>query len=56
MLLAADGKNAAEIARAINIAPNTVKTHMQNAFDKLGIKGPGATKRLILRREELLHG
>ena len=56
LLLTADGKRPAEIARALNIAVSTVGTHLKNGYARLGLKGQGAAKQLILRQKELLNG
>lgn len=34
----AKGQSNKEIARALGLSPNTVKTHLANLYDKLGVK------------------
>ncbi|MGH6908396.1 MAG: response regulator transcription factor, partial [Aestuariivirga sp.] len=36
--LVAEGKSNKEIARALDISPNTVKTHIANVFQKLEVQ------------------
>jgi DNA-binding NarL/FixJ family response regulator len=37
----ARGESNKEIARAMAVSPNTVKTHVANIYDKLGVSGRG---------------
>ncbi|MXO59493.1 helix-turn-helix transcriptional regulator [Altererythrobacter salegens] len=37
----AKGESNKEIARAMGVSPNTVKTHVANLYDKLGVTGRG---------------
>ncbi len=52
--LAADGKPAAQIGLALNIAASTVKVHLHSIYTKLGITGPRAAIMLAARSRELL--
>ncbi len=52
--MAAGGKSAAEIGKALNIASGTVKRHLHVAYQKLGIAGTRASVTLMLRGKELL--
>ena len=36
--LIAAGQSNKEIARSLNVSPNTVKSHVANLFDKLGVE------------------
>lgn len=40
--LVAEGKTNAEIASALWIAPSTVKKHLENVYEKLGVRGRAA--------------
>ena len=48
--LAADGNSNAEIAQTIFVGQTTVKTHLRNAAEKLGVRGKAATVAEALRR------
>jgi ATP/maltotriose-dependent transcriptional regulator MalT len=37
----AKGESNKEIARAMGVSPNTVKTHVANIYEKLGVAGRG---------------
>jgi DNA-binding CsgD family transcriptional regulator len=50
LTLLADGRSNKEIARQLEVSPNTVKTHIANLFDKLGVK---RRTEAILRAREL---
>ena len=52
--LAAAGKGAAEIGRALGITSGTVKNTLHRAYEKLGLSGPGAQVQLMARAKELL--
>jgi DNA-binding CsgD family transcriptional regulator len=48
LLLIADGMTNAEAARILWISPNTVRTHVEHAFEKLGVHTrAGAVARLL---------
>ena len=44
------GKSNKEIARALKISENTVKTHVKNVFDKLGVSDRTTAATLAIRR------
>ncbi len=48
--LAAEGQSNAEIAQKIFVGQTTVKTHLHNAAEKLGVRGKAATVAEALRR------
>jgi DNA-binding CsgD family transcriptional regulator len=52
--LSADGLATQEIARRLNIAPGTVKTHFQRIFAKLGVHGCAAAVAVGLRQGLIL--
>jgi DNA-binding CsgD family transcriptional regulator len=48
LLLVAEGRTNAEIARILWISPNTVRTHLEHAFEKLGVHTrAGAVARIL---------
>jgi DNA-binding CsgD family transcriptional regulator len=49
-LLVADGLRSREVAERLDIAPQTVKSHLKTIFDKLGVRNRvELAKRLSLR-------
>lgn len=46
----ASGMSTPEIARAVYLAPSTVKTHIQHVCDKLGVSGRAAVVAEAMRR------
>lgn len=48
--LVADGHTAQEMAGRLDVAPGTVKTHLQRIFAKLGVHGSAAAVAVGLRR------
>ena len=48
--LVAGGKSNKEIAYALNISENTVKTHVKNIFDKIGVSDRTSAATLAIRR------
>jgi DNA-binding NarL/FixJ family response regulator len=50
LLLLADGCTNAEIAGALRLSPNTVRTHVQSLLSKLGVQG---RLRAVARAREL---
>jgi two-component system nitrate/nitrite response regulator NarL len=50
LALIADGKSAPAIAERLFISPSTVKTHVQNLFEKLGVSDRAAAVAEAMRR------
>jgi two-component system, NarL family, nitrate/nitrite response regulator NarL len=48
--LTADGRSAPEIAGELHLSPATVKTHMQNLYEKLGVSDRAAAVAEAMRR------
>ena len=48
--LVADGQSAPEIAAALYIEPSTVKSHLQNIYEKLGVSERAAAVAEGMRR------
>ncbi|KLO33584.1 response regulator transcription factor [Mycobacterium haemophilum] len=46
----ADGLSVPEIATRLHLAPSTVKTHVQNLYEKLGVSDRGAAVAEAMRR------
>lgn len=46
----ADGLSVPQIASRLHLAPSTVKTHVQNLYDKLGVSDRGAAVAEAMRR------
>ena len=46
----ADGLSIPQIAARLHLAPSTVKTHVQNLYDKLGVSDRGAAVAEAMRR------
>jgi two-component system nitrate/nitrite response regulator NarL len=51
MLLAARGFSNKEIARELNISEGTVKVHLHNVYDSLGISKRSALPATLFRRQ-----
>jgi DNA-binding CsgD family transcriptional regulator len=49
LALAADGLNGPDIARELSISPDTVTTHLQNAYRKLGVGNRAAAVAKAMR-------
>jgi len=49
LTLAAEGRSAPEIARLLFLSPATIKTHLSNIYDKLGVKDRAAAVAKALR-------
>ena len=49
LTLAADGRSAPEIARILFLSPATIKTHLSNIYDKLGVSDRAAAIAKALR-------
>jgi two-component system nitrate/nitrite response regulator NarL len=50
LVLTAAGDNAAEVAAKLNVSPATVKTHLQNVYEKLGVSDRAAAVATAMRR------
>lgn len=50
LALTAEGRSAPEIATRLVLAPTTVKTHLQNLYDKLGVSDRAAAVAEAMRR------
>jgi two-component system, NarL family, nitrate/nitrite response regulator NarL len=50
LALAADGATTSDIAERLDVSAATVKTHLQKAYDKLGVTDRAAAVALALRR------
>ena len=48
--LTADGRSAPQIAEELFLSPTTVKTHLQHAYEKLGVSDRAAAVREAMRR------
>ena len=48
--LTADGRSAPQIAEELYLSPTTVKTHLQRAYEKLGVSDRAAAVREAMRR------
>jgi two-component system nitrate/nitrite response regulator NarL len=48
--LIASGRRTAETAGALHVSPTTVKTHLGNAYEKLGVSGRAAAVAAGMRR------
>ena len=48
--LIADGRRTAEIAGALHLSPTTIKTHLGNAYEKLGVSDRAAAVAAGMRR------
>jgi DNA-binding NarL/FixJ family response regulator len=44
-----EGKSNRDIAQAINVSPDTVKSHLKNMFQKLGIKNRSQAAKLAIK-------
>lgn len=42
LALTADGQSVGQIAQRLFLSPNTVKTHLQNLYEKLGVSDRAA--------------
>jgi two-component system nitrate/nitrite response regulator NarL len=51
--LIADGLSVPQMAKHLHLAPSTVKTHVQNLYDKLGVSDRGAAVAEAMRRRLL---
>jgi len=51
--LAADGRSTAEIASLLHLGTTTVKSHLQNVFEKLGVSDRTAAVAVALRKRLL---
>jgi two-component system, NarL family, nitrate/nitrite response regulator NarL len=49
LTLAAEGRSAPEIARVLFLSPATIKTHLSNIYDKLGVNDRAAAVAKALR-------
>lgn len=49
----ADGLTVPQIASRLHLAPSTIKTHVQNLYDKLGVSDRGAAVAEAMRRRLL---
>lgn len=49
LMLAAEGRSAPEIARLLFLSPATIKTHLSNIYDKLGVSDRAAAVAKALR-------
>lgn len=49
LALAAEGRSGPEIARILFLSPNTIKTHLQNIYEKLGVSDRAAAVAKALR-------
>src|SRR5687768_9210587 len=49
LTLAAEGRSAPEIARLLFLSPATIKTHLSNVYDKLGVSDRAAAVAKALR-------
>ena len=49
MRLSAEGLSTAEMARELHVSPATVKTHLQHAFEKLGVSDRAAAVAKVMR-------
>lgn len=49
--LAADGLTNAEIARSLQLSPNTVATHLKRTYSKLGIRSRRELRDVELRAQ-----
>lgn len=47
--LSAEGLSTAEMARELHVSPATVKTHLQHAFEKLGVSDRAAAVAKVMR-------
>lgn len=50
LALVAEGQSAPEIAERLTLSPHTVKTHLRNSFDKLGVADRAAAVAAAMRR------
>ncbi len=48
-----DGKSTKEIAQSLNISEKTVRNHISNAMQKLGVKGRASAVIELIRLKEL---
>lgn len=53
LVLTAEGCSAPEIARRLHLAPTTVKTHLQHAYEKLGVSDRAAAVAEAMRQHLL---
>jgi len=51
--LIADGLSVPQMAKRLNLAPSTIKTHVHNLYDKLGVSDRGAAVAEAMRRRLL---
>jgi len=55
LALTADGHSAAEVGKALHLTAATIKSHLQTAYDKLGVSDRAAAVAEALRRGLMLR-